>query len=95
MISQYNVKDGNYYGVKNLHEIVGKRITMRGFIVNDADMGPPYEKEHQEKMQLWLHEGTVKAKLHVTEGLDNAAEGFLGMLEGKNFGKAVLKVADA
>lgn len=95
MISQYNVKDGNYYGIKNLMEIVGKRITMRGFIQSDPDMAPKYKDEHQEKMQQWLHDGTFKAKLHVTEGLDNAAEGFLGMLEGKNFGKAILKIADA
>jgi NADPH-dependent curcumin reductase CurA len=30
----------------------------------------------------------------VTEGIENAAEGLVGMLEGKNFGKAVLKIAD-
>ena len=28
----------------------------------------------------------------VTEGIDNAAQGFVDMLSGKNFGKAVLKV---
>ncbi|VTT73840.1 unnamed protein product [Fusarium fujikuroi] len=40
----------------------------------------------------WLADGSVKAKLYVTEGIDNAAEGFIGMLQGKNFGKAVLKL---
>ncbi|CAN8104729.1 unnamed protein product [Discula destructiva] len=95
MISQYNIADNNYHGIKNIREIVTRRITMRGFIVSDPDMGPLHAKDHQEKMSQWLHDGTFKAKLHVTEGLDNAAEGFLGMLEGKNFGKAVVKIADA
>jgi NADPH-dependent curcumin reductase CurA len=32
--------------------------------------------------------------MSVTEGIDNAIEGFLGMLKGQNFGKAVLQIAD-
>lgn len=67
---------------------------MRGFIVSDPDMGPKYAREHQEKMQQWLADGSVKAKLHVTQGIDHAAEGLVGMLEGKNFGKAVVKIKD-
>ncbi len=67
---------------------------MRGFIVSDRDMGPKHAREHQEKMQQWLADGSVKAKLHVTEGIDHAAEGLVGMLEGKNFGKAVVKIKD-
>lgn len=74
--------------------IVGKRITFRGFIVSDADMGPKYAKDHQEKLQKWIADGTFKAKVSVTEGIDNATDGFLGMLSGKNFGKAVLQIAD-
>lgn len=58
-------------------------------------MGPKYYVAHQENLQKWLHEGTFKAKLHVTDGLDNAAEGFVGLLQGKNFGKAIVKIADA
>lgn len=68
---------------------------MEGFIVGDPKFGPVYAAEHQEKLQKWLHEGTFKAKLSVTEGIDNAAEGFIGLLTGENFGKAVLKIADA
>jgi NADPH-dependent curcumin reductase CurA len=32
--------------------------------------------------------------MSVTEGIDKAPEGFVGMLEGKNFGKAGLKIAE-
>ncbi|KAK7746032.1 hypothetical protein SLS53_002754 [Cytospora paraplurivora] len=96
MISQYNIKDASErYGVKNLVYLFTKRLTLEGFIVGDPDFGPVYAKEHQEKMQQWLADGSFKAKLSVTEGIDNAAQGFIGLLEGKNFGKAVLKIADA
>lgn len=94
MVSQYSLPDDQKYGVKNTFQVVAKRITMRGFIVGDKDMGPVYAKEHMEKVGTWLADGSFKAKVSVTEGIENAAEGFVGMLEGKNFGKAVLKIAD-
>jgi NADPH-dependent curcumin reductase CurA len=94
MISQYNAKPGEGYPIRNLMNVVGKRLTMRGFIVGDENMGPKHTKEHQEKLQKWLADGSFKAKYSVTEGVDNAVDGFLGMLSGKNFGKAVLQLAD-
>ncbi|KAL1795166.1 hypothetical protein ACET3X_006982 [Alternaria dauci] len=94
MISQYNAKPGEQYPIRNLMQVVAKRLTMRGFIVSDANMGPKHHKDHQEKLQKWLSEGTFKAKISVTEGIDNGVDGFLGMLEGRNFGKAVLQIAD-
>lgn len=69
-----------------------KRLKMEGFIVSDEGFGPAYAAEHQKNLGKWLAEGSVTAKLYVTEGIDNAIEGFLGMLQGKNFGKAVLKI---
>ncbi|ORY15724.1 hypothetical protein BCR34DRAFT_611987 [Clohesyomyces aquaticus] len=94
MVSQYNLKPEELYPIRNLMQIVGKRIKMQGFIVGDANMGPKYSKDHQEKLQKWISDGTFKAQQSVTVGIDNAPEGFLGMLSGKNFGKAVLQIAD-
>ncbi|KAJ4292600.1 hypothetical protein N0V90_009263 [Kalmusia sp. IMI 367209] len=94
MISQYNNSPQDQYPIRNMIQVVGKRITIRGFIVSDANMGPKHYVEHQEKLQKWLADGTFKAKLSVTEGIDNAIDGFLGMLKGDNFGKAVLQIAD-
>ncbi|KAL3422130.1 zinc-binding dehydrogenase [Phlyctema vagabunda] len=94
MISQYNIKPDEQYGLKNLMQIVAKRLTIRGFIVSDADMGPVYYQERNERISKWLSEGTFQSKIHVVDGIDNGAEGFVGMLAGKNFGKTVLKIAD-
>ena len=74
--------------------VVGKRLTIRGFIVYDPDMGGKYSEEHQKNMQKWIKDGEVKIKMTVTDGIDSAAEGLVGMLKGENFGKAVLKIAD-
>ncbi len=93
MISQYNAKDDSErYGVKQLGNIVGKRLKMQGFLVWDSNMGPKYTVEHQKNLQKWIHEGTFKVQQSVTVGIDNAVEGFLGMLKGENFGKAVLQI---
>lgn len=94
MISQYNTKPEQQYGVKNLLGVVAKRLLIQGFIVTDPHMGPKYSAEHQKNVQKWIHEGTFHVQQSVTEGMENAVDGFLGVLEGRNFGKAVLKVAD-
>jgi len=92
MISQYNATEP--YAITNLMQVVAKRIKMQGFIVGDANMGPLYAEEHQKNVQKWIHDGSFKAKMSVTEGIENAPEGLLGMFEGKNFGKAVLTVSE-
>jgi NADPH-dependent curcumin reductase CurA len=92
MISQYNAKPSEVYGVRNLMQIVSKRITMRGFIVSDPNMSA-YGPEHRQNVMKWISEGSVKTQKSVTHGIDNAPEGFVGMLKGENFGKAVLEIS--
>lgn len=92
LISEYNTPANKREGIKSLMNIIGKGIKMEGFIVGHPRFGPAYAKDHQEKMQNWLADGSVKAKLSITEGIDNAADGLIGIFEGKNFGKAVLKI---
>ena len=94
MVSQYNLRPEEQYPIRNLMQIVSKRIKMQGFIVGDANMGPKYYAEHQKNLQKWIADGSFKVQQSVTVGIDNAIDGFLGMLKGENFGKAVLQIAD-
>ena len=92
-ISQYNNKPGEGYGVKNTTFMVRKRIRWQGFLVYDPNiMG--HKKDRDEKVTKYIIEGKLKSVDHVTEGMDNATEGFLGMLKGENLGKSILKIAD-
>ncbi|KAL2837565.1 hypothetical protein BJY01DRAFT_258301 [Aspergillus pseudoustus] len=88
LISQYNAAP---YPIRNLDNALFKRLTLRGFIVSDADMGERYAEEHQRNLQAWIKEGSFKALTHEVEGIDNAADGLVGIFHGQNFGKAVLK----
>ncbi|CAG8978053.1 hypothetical protein HYALB_00000724 [Hymenoscyphus albidus] len=93
-MSQQSVPKDQRYGIKNMPLVIQRRLTINGFIVSDPELGPKYCEEHQQKMGEWIKNGEMVVKMAVTEGMENAAEGFVGMLKGEKFGKAVLKVAD-
>ncbi|KAL8967880.1 MAG: hypothetical protein Q9183_002722, partial [Haloplaca sp. 2 TL-2023] len=95
MISEYNASSPEErYGVRNLSNVVKKRLKMQGFIVGDPDFGPKYAVEHQKNVAKWIHDGSFKVQQSVTEGIDHAVGGLLGMLKGENFGKAVLTIRE-
>ena len=91
MISQYNLRPEERYGVSNLMHIVAKRLTIQGFIVGDKGFADKYGKEHQDRVGKWIKEGSFTAINAETVGIENAAEGLVGIFRGDNFGKAVLK----
>ena len=92
MISQYNKKPQDQYGLRNTMLIVGKQLAINGFIV--SSLMPKYFKEFFEKMPKWVNDKELFYKEDVTVGIENEVQGLVGMLKGKNFGKAVIKYAD-
>lgn len=71
--------------------LLKKRIRMQGFIINQ-DYGHRIE-EFQQEMGRWVNEGKIHYREQVVDGLDNAPQSLIGLLEGKNFGKVVIRVA--
>jgi len=70
--------------------LLRRRITVQGFIVSDY-----YVARHAafaEDMAAWLAEGSVRYREDVVLGLENAPAAMIGLLEGKNFGKLVVRV---
>lgn len=94
MIAEYNAKsDNDKYGHKNLMKIVGKQLTMRGFLVyGDPSCGPKHAKDHVKNVKGWLEDGSFVAKVHEWD-ISEGDKGFVGMLQGENFGKAIIKVS--
>jgi NADPH-dependent curcumin reductase len=73
--------------------LLRKRIRMQGFIIFE-DYAPRY-REFAAAMRAWVEEGKVKFREDIVDGLERAPEAFIGLLEGRNFGKLVIRVADA
>jgi NADPH-dependent curcumin reductase CurA len=71
--------------------LLRKRIRMQGFIVFD-DYAPRCS-EFAGAMGEWVQEDKVKVREDVVFGLENAPEAFIGLLEGKNFGKLAIHLA--
>lgn len=77
-------------GPSNLFNVITKRLTMKGLIVRDwLDRQDEFEKE----VGAYFRAGKVKNKETVVEGIDHAVGAFLGLFEGKNVGKMVVKLA--
>jgi NADPH-dependent curcumin reductase CurA len=87
-IDQYNATS-RPQGPRNFATLIGKRARVEGFLVSD------YRDRHPlalTRMAAWLNDGSLRYKEDVVDGLEHAPAAFIGLLEGKNFGKLVIKV---
>ena len=90
LISHYNMPDG-YVGPSILRSVLTNRVTIQGMIVFDwHDRWPAGIAQ----LGKFVKAGKLKYKEDVTEGLENAPATFIGMLEGRNFGKTLVKIAE-
>ncbi|MFF0815381.1 NADP-dependent oxidoreductase [Rhodococcus sp. NPDC003318] len=75
-----------------LSRILTKSLTLRGFIQSE------FVKDHYvhflADMSGWVREGRVKYREDVVDGLEYAPSAFIGLLNGQNFGKLLIKVAE-
>lgn len=94
IVSWYNLAglpEGPDMAAALMGTILRMKVKVQGFIIFDSFPLSLYS-EFVRDMTGWLKEGKVKYREDVTEGLENAPEAFLDMLEGRSFGKSVVKV---
>ncbi|SCL69362.1 hypothetical protein GA0070606_5056 [Micromonospora citrea] len=88
MIAQYNDTEPPA-APRNLALVIGKRLTLRGFLVGDHGH---LRDEFVREMAGWLRDGKVSYDETVVDGIENAPEAFLGLLRGENLGKMLVRV---
>jgi NADPH-dependent curcumin reductase CurA len=71
--------------------VLRQRVKIQGFIIFDHFRRMA---AFQEDMHGWVRDGRVKYREEVIEGLENAPRGLIGLLQGENFGKLVVRVAE-
>jgi len=85
-ISGYNKPQ---HGPNNLFNMIGKRLTMKGLLVRDwLDRQGEFEQE----VGGYFQAGKLKNQETVVVGIDQAVGAFIGLFEGKNIGKMVVKL---
>ena len=87
-ISLYNATE-RPPGPWNLALAIGKRLTLRGFIVSDH--AERYE-DFAREVGGWVGEGAIRYRETVVDGLERAPEAFIGLLRGQNIGKMVVRL---
>jgi NADPH-dependent curcumin reductase len=88
LIAQYNMTTP--FPGPDMFSVLRRRLTVRGFIVSDF---VARQVDFLREASEWVRSGRLKYREDVVEGLENAPAAFLALLEGKNFGKLVIKVA--
>lgn len=93
LVSQYNQTDPPL-GPDRRGQLMGtllvRRVLLQGFIVFE-DFADHFD-EFQESMHHWVHAGRVRVREDIVEGLEHAPAAFIGLLEGRNFGKLLIRV---
>lgn len=87
-ISQYNLKRPER-GLRQTWLFITKRLSMRGFLVFD------FAERYAEALHAlagWVQEGKLSYREDIVDGLENAPAAFIGMLQGDNTGKRLVRV---
>ena len=88
MISEYNTTSDP--GGPNLRPLLVQRAMIKGFIVSDHfDRFPAFLKD----VTPLVRNGNIKYREDIVDGLDAAPSALIGLFEGKNFGKMLVRVA--
>ncbi|RWB10118.1 MAG: NADP-dependent oxidoreductase [Mesorhizobium sp.] len=93
LIAQYNIiADAGTDRLPTLmQQVLHRSLTIRGFIQREfVDQRPAFYREMAE----WIASGRVRYREDIVDGIENAPQAFLGLLEGRNFGKLIVRIAE-
>ncbi len=89
LISEYNATE--LQPGPNLRSLLINRALIKGFIISDH---LDRTRDFLTDVGTWIREGRLKYREDVVTGLENAPSAFIGLLQGRNFGKLLVKVGD-
>lgn len=93
LISLYNgvpAEDLKNSAAATMRQVLTKSLNIRGFINYDY---PEYYPDFLKLVGPAVQSGKIKYREDIVDGLEKAPRAFMGMLEGKNFGKLIIKVS--
>jgi NADPH-dependent curcumin reductase len=93
LIAQYNSPgpgDGTDRLPATMREILSKSLMLRGFI--NSEFAEQHYAEFLREVGAGIADGRIRYREDIVDGLDKAPEAFIGMLDGRNFGKLIVRV---
>ena len=94
LIAQYNgvgPGDGTDRLPATMREILSKSLTLRGFI--NYDFAEQHYAEFLREVGAGIADCRIRYREEIVDHLEKAPEAFIGMLDGRNFGKAIVRVS--
>lgn len=88
VLARYN-ETGAAHGNRNMHLFFDKSLKMEGFVLNAHKAIWPQARAELEAM---VADGRMKYRETVAQGIENAPEAFIGMLQGRNVGKQLVRL---
>jgi NADPH-dependent curcumin reductase CurA len=74
-----------------MRAVLTKSLTLRGFI--NYEFAAEHYPAFLKTVSAGIADGRIRYREDITDGLENAPTAFIGLLEGRNFGKALVRVA--
>ena len=71
--------------------VLRRSLLIRDFI--NIEFAPVLYRTFLSEITPLVHSGRIRYREHVVEGLEAAPQAFIGMLEGHNFGKTLVRVS--
>jgi len=87
-VSEYNKAEPR--GIRNTLNFITHRLRMEGLVVYDYFKRFP---EAQAEMAGWISTGRLKFTEDISEGIEGAPAAFIGLFEGENHGRRLIKVS--
>jgi hypothetical protein len=94
LVAQYNGPgpgDGTDRLPATMREILSKSLTVRGFI--NYEFAGQHYAEFLREVGAGIADGRIRYREDIVDHLEQAPEAFIGMLDGQNFGKVIVRVA--
>lgn len=88
-ISQYNAERPQR-GPRVLWHLIIKRATVQGFLVTDYQTR---FREAMTKLTEWFVAGKLKYRERISNGIENAPQAFIEMMQGANVGKQLVQLS--
>ncbi len=89
-MADYNRPLEDTPGLRNTRAFIGQRLTMRGLVAFDHVRQYP---EAWARLTDWIHAGRLKYREDIVEGFEKLPEAFIGLFQGSNFGRRLVRIA--